>query len=109
MALSASHSSCYLPEGCRFESVYDSEIIYNYNDKGFNSESTIMCDIDRDKYEFMLKDPERGKFMATTKDYIQGVVFKWKSWPGNELSILEKQFNFTNAMKYFGNLLINLI
>ena len=98
MALNTSHSSCYLPEGCRFESVYISEVIYNYNEKGFKFESTIMCDIDKDEYKFMLKDPVRGK---CTKNYFHSVIFKWKSWPSNELAILEKRFNFTNARKYY--------
>lgn len=58
-----------------------------------------MCDIDKDEYEFMLKDPKRGK---CTKNYFHSVIFKWKS--SNTLAILEKRFNFTNARKYFGNL-----
>ena len=94
--------NCRLPEGCRIENVYNSKNLYYYNQKEFNSYPEIICDVN-ENVEFSFKDPvmttdEKCFTDSYTYFRISYIIFRWTS--SNELSILEKRFNFTNLVRY---------
>ena len=90
----ANELNCHLPENCRIEGIYTSGFSFFYY-------SFILCDINNDGFEFKFKEPTplitAGKKCFMSKFYL--IVFRWIS---NDLIILDKQFNFTNMIRYFG-------
>ena len=78
--------NCHLPERCWLE-----------NDEYYDN---LSCDINNDAFEFKFKEQTSlitGEKCALSKtDSI--ISFRWTS---NDLTILDKQFNFTNVIRYF--------
>ena len=95
--------NCRLPDGCRIENVYNSQNLFYYNQREFQADPEIMCDIN-EKFEFSFKDPtplltsDKNCFIDS-KQYIHYIIFKWTS-SSNELSIFEERFNFSNVNRY---------
>ena len=80
----ANQFNCHLPERCRQEKYLNNDI--------------LICDINKDAIEFKFKEPTpliTGEKCAKTT-YI--IYFRWIP---NDLIILDKQFNFTNMIRYF--------
>ena len=89
--------NCDLPERCRIGNI-DSTGYY------FTNRPSIYCDINNDAFEFKFKEPPAQLLTASEKCVIgnnfsrNSINFRWMS---NDLTVLEKKFNFTNVFRYF--------
>ena len=89
--------NCNLPERCQLENQ-------NYERNSFGKRLHISCFIKNEAFEFKFKEPTANItagekcFMETS--YPNIIRFQWMS---NNLTILEKQFNFSNVIRYFNN------
>ena len=98
--------NCYLPEKCRFEDVYiDND---SHEKDTSKTEIKILCDINEDRFTFRFKEPT-PQFNTSQKclfDYRypyerSSIIFRYTST--NEMNILDKRFNLTNALRYFND------
>ena len=97
--------NCHLPFGCRLEKIYPRDQI-EYNEKGTEKISGIICDVKNENFTF--KFPEPTPIITNHSCYMNGDLKETKRyqkliirWVSNEIGILERQFNFTNALRYF--------
>ena len=91
--------NCHLPDGCRLEKGYLQENL-DTNEIGKRLKNMITCDINNDEFTFRFKDPPFFSSNRTCQidDYHNNqIVFRWTS---KELTILDRQFNFTNLFRY---------
>ena len=93
-----------LPEGCRIENAYETRNYYNTEVS--NKQSSIICDINNDKFQLKFIDPWPNpipKFCFVSKDDI-GYINHYMilSWTPsiNQLAILDRRFNLTNFHRY---------
>lgn len=68
--------------------IYPRDIM-EFNEKGTTKISSIFCDVKDNNFSF------KFPYMQD-----QRIIIRWQS---NEIGILERQFNLTNAMRYFSH------
>ena len=100
--------NCHLPFGCRLEKIHWSSR-YDFHEKGATTISSIFCDVKDTNFTFKFPEPtpqitnnskcNMNSDLKVELQY-QKIIFRWVS---NEIGILEKQFNFTNTMRYFSH------
>ena len=99
--------NCYLPEKCRLEHVYTNYFDIYEKDTSI-SETEITCDVNDDRFTFRFKEPtpqlntSEKCFLNYSSHYnLPSITFKWTST--NEMNILDKRFNITNALRYLND------
>ena len=92
--------NCHLPDGCRLQSGF-AHNAFEMNEIDNGLMFFIMCDINKNDMWFKFKDPPiiinrtQCKLNAYTHSQI---IIRWTS--SKESTILDRQFNFTNLIKY---------
>ena len=94
--------NCHLPFGCRMKKIYPRDFM-DFNEKGTTKVSSILCEVK--DYNFTFKFPEPTPQITNDSCNInsdnkheQRIIIRRLS---KEIGFLERQFNFTNALRYF--------